>query len=177
MSNFPHCTDRCRRARTSGFSLLEVLISLVIMSVGLLGVAGLISTTLKGNDSAYMRTQATAQAYNIIDRMRANMDGVNSLDYVLPMPAAPSAATAVPAACTGFGAGCSSATLAAYDIAQWEYELAKLLPQGRGSISTTITPTATTYTVTVLWNDSRANQALGGAPAATTFSLAVSSSF
>jgi len=113
MSSFPRCANRCTRACVSGFSLLEVLISLVIMSVGLLGVAGLISTTLKGNDSAYMRTQATAQAYNIIDRMRANMDGVNNLDYVLPMPAAPSAATAVPGTCTGVGAGCSSATLAA----------------------------------------------------------------
>jgi type IV pilus assembly protein PilV len=163
--------------RASGFSLLEVLISLVIMSVGLLGVAGLMSTTLKNNDSAYIRSQATAQAYNIIDRMRANNAGINSLYYLTPMPAAPSAATQLPSACTGSGAGCTSAALASYDIAQWEYELVRMLPQGRGSISTTLGPMATTYTVTVLWNDSRANQALGGMPAATTFSLVVSSSF
>ena len=176
MSSSPCCANRCIPARISGFSLLEVLISLVITAVGLLGVAGLMSTTLKSNDSAAMRSQATAQAYNIIDRMRANMPAVNNLDYVVSMPAG-AATGALPSSCTGFGAGCNSAATATYDVAQWEYELAKLLPQGRGSISTTLGPTASTYTVTVLWNDSRANQALGGAPAATTFSLVVSSSF
>lgn len=174
MSSSPRCANRRLPWLASGFSLLEVLISLVIVAVGLLGVAGLMSNTLKSNDSAYMRSQATAQAYNIIDRMRANMSGVNSGSYVVTMPASP-ATGSLPSTCTG--APCNSAALAAYDIGQWEYELGKLLPQGMGSISYTIGPTATTYTVTVLWNDSRANQALGGAPAATTFSLVVSSSF
>ena len=179
MSNSPRCAKPGVPHHTSGFSLLEVLISLVIMSVGLLGVAGLMSTTLKSNDSAYMRSQATAQAYNIIDRMRANMTGVNAGNYVVGMP--PSAATgALPSTCTV--ATCTSPALATYDIGQWEYDLAKFLPQGRGSISVTLSPgnttvpAATTYTVTVLWNDSRASQALG-APPATTFNLVVSSSF
>ena len=173
MSDSRRYANRYAPARMSGFSLLEVLISLVIVAVGLLGVAGLMSNTLKSNDSAAMRTQATAQAYNIIDRMRANMTGVISGNYVVTMPA--SAATgAMPSGCTG--AACSSPALAAYDIGQWEYELAKLLPQGRGSISITPVPTGATYTVTVLWNDSRASQALG-APPATTFSMVVSSSF
>lgn len=171
------CAIRTQAQQVAGFSLLEVLISLVILSVGLLGMASLMSTTLKSNDSAYMRSQATTQAYNIIDRMRANMAGVNNSAYLVPMPAAPSAATQLSAACTGSGAGCTSAMLADYDVSQWEYELARILPQGRGSISTTLGPTASTYTVTVLWNDSRANQALGGVPTATTFSLVVSSSF
>lgn len=168
--------DKVSAARpfAAGFSLLEVLISLVIMSVGLLGIAGLMTGTLKTNDSADMRTQATAMAYNIIDRMRANTAGVTDGDYVMAMPAAPSTATSLPASCTGAGAGCTTTTLATYDLDQWEYELAHTLPQGRGSISTTLGPSAATVTVTVLWNDSRANQALGGTPAATTFSLAVS---
>jgi len=158
--------------RAAGFSLLEVLISLVIMSVGLLGIAGLMTGTLKTNDSAAMRTQATALAYNMIDRMRANIFAVSNGNYAVSMPASAATST-LSTTCTGAGAGCSSATLATYDINQWEYELAHSLPQGRGSISTTQAATATTLTVTVLWNDSRANRALGGAPAATTFRLAV----
>jgi len=167
-------THRQRRA-SAGFSLLEVLIALVILSVGLLGIAALMSTALKSNDSAYMRTQATVMAYNIIDRMRANMPGVNNLAYVVSMPANASTATVYPVTCIGAGAGCTSSTLATYDINQWEYDLAQQLPGGRGAVSVTIGPSATTATVTVLWNDSRAHDSLQktGAPTATTFSLSV----
>ncbi|MGB9429805.1 MAG: type IV pilus modification protein PilV [Gammaproteobacteria bacterium] len=166
------------RQLNAGFSLLEVLIGLVILSVGLLGIVGLMTTTLKTNSSAYMRTQATAMAYNMVDRMRANLPAVTGGGYDLTMP--PSAATGTdPTTCDA--SACSTAQLATYDLDQWEFDLANRLPQGRGSITTANSATSanpaavTTVTVTVLWNDSRANQALGGAPAATTFSLAVNS--
>ncbi len=157
-----------------GFSLLEVLIALVILSVGLLGIAAMISTTLKSNDSAYMRTQATTLAYNIMDRMRANLPAATGGSYDITMPA--SAATGSdPTTCTS--GTCDSTTLAAYDLGQWEYDLANQLPEGRGAVATATGGGVTTVTVTVLWNDSRALSSLigGGAPAATTFSLAVSS--
>lgn len=156
--------------RAAGFSLLEVLIALVILSVGLLGVAGLLSTTMKSNGSAYMRTQATMLAYSVIDRMRSNLPAVQNTGYDTSMPASPAASGSTNCDATA----CTSPALATYDIAQWEHELAQSLPQGRGSIATSVTPGATTVTVTVLWNDGRANTALGGAPTATTFSLAVS---
>lgn len=157
--------------------MLEVLISLVVLSVGLLGMAGLMSTTLKSNDSAYMRTQATVEAYNIIDRMRANHDAVTSGAYAYAMPAAPAADSHASAACTGSSANCSTAQLATYDIQQWEFDLAQRLPDGRGSITTALIPngTGTDVVVRVLWNDSRANRALNGAPSAATLSLAVHS--
>lgn len=156
--------------RAAGFSLLEVLIALVILSVGLLGVAGLLSATMKSNGSAYMRTQATMLAYSIIDRMRSNLPAVQNTDYNTSMPATPA-----PSGSTNCNStACASPALAAYDIAQWEYALAQSLPQGRGSIATSVTPGATTVTVTVLWDDGRANAALGGSPTATTFSFAVS---
>ena len=163
-----------KRRVTAGFSLLEVLIALVILSVGLLGIAALISTALKSNGSAYMRTQATALAYNIIDRMRANIPAANNLSYNVTMPA--SAATgASPTTCTT--GSCSSGQLATYDLAQWEYDLAQQLPQGRGAIAAATAAGIVTVSVTVLWNDSRAHDSLqkSGAPTATTFSLSVSS--
>lgn len=160
--------------RLAGFSLLEVLIALVILSVGLLGIAAMISTTLKSNDSAYMRTQATALAYNIMDRMRANLPAATGGSYDITMPA--SAATGSdPTTCTS--GSCSSATLAAYDLGQWEYDLATLLPQGRGAVTSADNSGVTLVTITVLWNDSRAHDSLqkSGAPPAATFSLSVSS--
>jgi type IV pilus assembly protein PilV len=158
----------------AGFSLLEVLIALVILSVGLLGIAALISTALKSNSSAYMRTQATALAYNIIDRMRANLPETENLSYNITMPA--SASTAPPPTTCTSGA-CTSSQLATYDIAQWEYDLAQQLPQGRGAVAAATAGGIMAVTVTVLWNDSRAHDSLqkSGAPTATTFSLSVSS--
>lgn len=169
----PH-SQTARRA-ISGFSLLEVLISLVVLSVGLLGMASLMSTTLKSNDSAYMRTQATVEAYNIIDRMRANSSGVTAGVYTIAMPAA--AATSAPDTCTGVAVSCSNVQLASYDIGQWESDLGSRLPDGRGSITTTpiANGTGTDVVVRVLWNDSRASRALNGAPSATTLSLSVHS--
>jgi type IV pilus assembly protein PilV len=162
------------RQHAEGFSLLEVLIALVILSVGLLGIAAMISTTLKSNDSAYMRTQATTLAYNIIDRMRANLAATDNGMYNITMPAFASTA-GDPTACTG--TSCNSAALAAYDLGQWEYDAAKLLPQGRGGITSANTGGVTIVTVTLLWNDSRAHDSLQktGAPTATTFRLSVSS--
>ncbi|MEA3277712.1 MAG: type IV pilus modification protein PilV [Pseudomonadota bacterium] len=55
-----------------GYSLLEVLIALIVLSVGLSGLASLILIGLKTNDSAMLRTQANTLAYDIVDRMRAN---------------------------------------------------------------------------------------------------------
>ncbi len=158
----------------AGFSLLEVLIALVILSVGLLGIAAMISTTLKSNDSAYMRTQGTALAYNIIDRMRANQTAADNGLYNITLPASASTA-ANPTTCTN--ATCDSTALAAYDLGQWEYNVARLLPQGRGGITSANNGGVTLVTVTLLWNDSRAHDSLqkSGAPTATTFSLSVSS--
>lgn len=158
----------------AGFSLLEVLISLVILSVGLLGIAAMISTTLKANGSAYMRTQATGLAYNIIDRMRANMTATNNGQYDISMPGSASTASD-PSACTT--STCDSTQLAAYDLDQWEYDAARLLPQGRGSITTNSTSGVSVVTIRVLWNDSRAHDSLQktGAPTQTTMSLSVSS--
>src|SRR3569623_1233592 len=54
--------------RQRGFTMLEVLISVVVLSIGLLGIAGLQATGQRNNHSAYLRSQATALAYDMIDR-------------------------------------------------------------------------------------------------------------
>ncbi|MGA9851446.1 MAG: type IV pilus modification protein PilV [Gammaproteobacteria bacterium] len=159
------------RHHAAGFSLLEVLISLVILSVGLLGIAGLMSTTLKSNDSAYMRTQATTLAYNVIDRMRANLSSAKAGAYNLAMPYIPPPSAS--SACTA--GACTAGALAAYDLNQWEYDLNTILPQGQGAISISASGGVTNVTVKVLWNDSRANQSLQGTGAPVATSLSVSS--
>ncbi len=73
-----HLGNSCRGDRQSGFSLLEVLIAIVITSIGLLGLAAMQATGLRNNHSAYHRSQATVLAYDIADRMRSNASSMAS---------------------------------------------------------------------------------------------------
>ena len=58
-------------SRTAGLSLIEMLVSLLVLSFGLLGLAGLQAYSLKNNHSAYLRSQATALGYGLLDQIRA----------------------------------------------------------------------------------------------------------
>ena len=125
----------------AGFTLLEILISLVILAIGLLGLAGLQATGLKNNLSAYHRSQATQLSYDIADKMRANVAGISS--YVSGVPAATTACTTT--------AGCSAENMAKNDLFEWNASLAAVLPTGTG----TITQSGSVYTIAVTWNDDR----------------------
>lgn len=163
-----------RPADGSGFSLLEVLIALVVLSVGLLGIAAMISTSLKANDSAYMRSQATDLAYNMIDRMRVNRSIAlaSGYDIAIGLPGVATSASALSACIT---ASCNTTALAAFDLSQWKNDLGTLLPSGTGSIGPTVVAGGVaTVTVTVQWSDTRAQTGLGGA--ATPYKLSITTS-
>ena len=64
-----------------GFSMIEVLISLIVIGVGLLGLSGLQIASVKGTNNAHSRNVATLLAFEIADRMRANQDGVDGGFY------------------------------------------------------------------------------------------------
>jgi type IV pilus assembly protein PilV len=113
--------------RQRGTSLLEVLISVVILSLGLLGYAGLQSATIKNSHNAYLRTQATALAYNVLDRMRANRTNLGG--YVMSYGGTPTAADAV----------------------AWKAELTATLPDGQAKI--TRDAATSEVVVTIKWHD------------------------
>ncbi|MBT5229003.1 MAG: type IV pilus modification protein PilV [Methylococcales bacterium] len=58
-----------------GFTLIEVLIAVIVLSIGLLGFAGLQLSSLRNTNSSYTRAQAVTLSYDIVDRMRANIVG------------------------------------------------------------------------------------------------------
>lgn len=144
----------------SGFTLIEVLIAVVILAVGLLGLAGLQAAGLSNNQSAYNRSQATQLAYDIADRMRANPSA--RINYVTSAMVPPSAAAATCSTlirpctdCTSSVNSCSTAQLAVKDLFDWNLDLATL-PSGTG----TITGGALgVYTVTVSWDDNKSGVA------------------
>ena len=118
--------------RQGGFTLIEVLVSAMILSIGLVGVAGLQVVSLKNNQSAYMRSQVSAMAYDLADRMRSNVSGAEAGFYD---PAA--AATRAPCLTT---VGCSAQQLAQNDLAEWTASLAANLPMGTGFVCIDSTP-------------------------------------
>ncbi len=128
-----------RLPRQHGFSMLELLIAVIIVSVGLLGIASMQAIGLRNNHSAYMRSQATILAYDIVDRMRANYEAAVAEQYNIAMDDdAPTCGTAVPAC----------------DLNSWLTRLGNTLPNGDGSV--TVSNVGTT-TVIVQWTDDRDN--------------------
>lgn len=132
--------------KQSGFTLLEILVAMLVLAIGLLGLAGLMTSSMRNNLSASHRTQATWAAYDIVDRMRANRANAVAGGYVTAMAAA---ATCSPAAT-------STTATPAQDIAAWKNQLACVLPAGNGSIA--INTGTRVATIVVQWNDSRGLQ-------------------
>jgi type IV pilus assembly protein PilV len=135
--------------KNSGFTLIEVLIAMLVLAVGLLGLAGLQASSLKNNQSAYNRSQATQLAYDMADRIRANPVDANNLAtsaYV---------ATTTPAVQTSCGSspGCIPALMAQNDRFNWLANIGNTLPSGTGSI--TVVAATRTFTITINWDDNR----------------------
>lgn len=146
----------------AGFTLIEVLVALVILSVGLLGIAGMISVSLKSSGSTYTRTQVTALTYNILDRMRANRAQAVTGAYNLAMTdSTPTSTNSCISTTISSTNSCTPAQIATFDLAEWRANLASELPSGNGSISTVAVNNMTQVTITIEWSDARAQQALG----------------
>ena len=153
-------------ARSGGFTLVEVLVSLVVLAIGLLGTAKLMMFSSHSNDSAYLRSQATALAYEILDDMRANrQEALNGTSYIT--------AAAVPAVapgtlCLGIGSCTTAPQLGLYDVYQWGLHLNAnsgatppgALPNGQGSVAIAAVGGQTTVTIVVSWDDSVAQNTL-----------------
>lgn len=115
--------------------MLEVLVAMLVLSIGLLGLAGLMASSLKNSHSAYQRTQATWLAYDMLDRMRANRGVALAGGYNLALGATP-----------------GSSALAATDLTEWDTALTNTLPEGDGSIAVVA---GGGVTIIVQWNDTR----------------------
>ncbi len=129
-----------------GFTLLEVMVALVIFSIGLLGLAGLQARGLQSNASAYYRSLATIQAYDMADRIRSNPEGVSNGNY-------DNLTAIIPPTADCITNTCDAATLARFDHYEWNSENARQLPSGRGTVQ--LVPLTSQYAITVMWDEDR----------------------
>ena len=137
-----------------GFTLLEVLIAIVVLSFGLMGLAGIQATGVRNTHSANLRTLAVQQAYDMADRMRANAQGVKDGLYDA-LPATLPATTPSDPGC--ISTGCSTTQLRDYDQRFWNMNNKAMLPSGTGGVMLVPGTTAPNkaYVITVMWDDYR----------------------
>ena len=133
-----------------GFSLVEVLVAIVVLSIGLLGLAALQVSGLRVGQSSFYRAQAAQLATDMADRMRANFGGARDYDLALN-EATPTCSLADP----------PDVRTRNCDLAEWRARL-RTLPGGNGAVQID----ADLVTVTVQWDDSR-----GGGATDQTFEL------
>jgi type IV pilus assembly protein PilV len=124
--------------RARGFTLIEVLVALVVLSIGLLGLASLQLSSLRWNHGASLRSQATLLAYDIVDRMRANQVAARNGEYDV-----------------GYGATGTAGTVSGDDRIRWKTLLSQTLPAGDGMVERPVNGTTTTFRITVRWDDSK----------------------
>lgn len=120
--------------RECGMTLVEALVALVVLSVGLLGVAGLQLSSLRNNHNAHLRSQATALAYDIMDRMRANRVAARAGEYNVAIDGT-----------------ISGVTIAATDVNAWRAALAATLPAGEGAVD--LVAGTNQVTITIQWSE------------------------
>ena len=165
-------------AESRGFTMLEVLISIVVIAFGLLGVAGLQAFAIKNNQSAAMRVTASTLAMDMVDRVHGNWAAVNVEPPAVPAYNSSNVSdyTTAQANCKT-AAGCSSAQMAQNDLFEWAQLVAAALPNGAGIVCIDSTPNDGTsatapacdntgidnFVVKIWWRDDRS---VTGDPAA-----------
>lgn len=133
------------RSRQTGAGLIEVMVAILILGVGLLGIAAMQATALRNSQSSLERSQAVIQTYAMLDAMRANSAVAKIGGYNLSAPT-----------CTPPDEGDRAAT----DLHDWIESLHDALGEGAcGQIQCG----SQECTIIVQWNDSRAKDALGQA--------------
>lgn len=159
-----------RARRAAGFSLLEILIAVVVLSIGILGMASLQFASLRSNQQSYQRSQATALVSSLLDRMRANQRVAANGAYVLAVNTTPAAVTTNCAS-----AACTPAQLAVYDLSTWYTTLTQTLPSATASVTCSVSPcrAGATQTVTVFWDENRTGATNTSCPAPASFDPAV----
>lgn len=150
--------------RNKGFTLIEVLIALIVLSIGLLGAAGLQAKSQQYSRSAYFNTQSTVLAHDLLERMRANPQGL-IVEKVYNNPTATKHDSCFTLS------GCSVTDMAQNDMYEWRQDALRKLPSGTGVVCIDSTPddgepsdvacdnTGTQYVVKVWWKNKDAQMA------------------
>ena len=161
------------RRQERGATLLEVLITMLIVSFALLGIAGLQLASVRYQQTSHLRSTAITQVQVMAERIRTNANALSGSVDVSAYRAADAyaAATTLPTdpACGNGSTACTTAESAQRDLREWRQLLAQELPGGRGSLFDVTSGAITSVsarTVTVMWTEKAqdSDDNLGAAP-------------
>ncbi len=129
----------------AGFTLLEVLITMFVIALALLGTAGLQAYAMKVSQSGQLRTEAVILGLDLLERIEANNPGAIGGNYAVdPLP------TAAPSDC--YAVLCTPADLATYDLVQFGTQLGATLPSGTATVARAAAgANLWTYTIQINW--------------------------
>ena len=137
------------RGRQRGFSLIEVIVTMGIMSFGLLGIAGLQLSAMTKSRVTFERNQATLLANDLVERIRVNLPAAAAGNYDLTER---SKATGSASACKGEQADCSSSDMAAADLVDWSQRVDAVLNDATAVVDVDVVGgAANSVTVTLNW--------------------------
>lgn len=155
-------TDNMTFHTHTGFTLVEILVALLVLSIGLLGLAALQLTSFQFNTDSYLRTQTTFAAYDIVDRMRVNSTGLGNGEYDVATSADANTTVSNYQACSGSGgtcncdgssASCDAAELALYDLGRWYTKMDETLPGANAKRATIDRTAANLVTIRIFWTE------------------------
>ncbi len=147
-----------QRAQQRGSSLLEVLIAILVMAVGMLGMAGLTAASSSYNKLAQIRSTSLLLVSDYADRARANMSGFNASGYAKTTSYVNSRALISTTGCTDASVPantCDSTAMAALDLAQWRNLLRLRLPGGDAYVLTGVNATTgqSNMDIWIMWTE------------------------
>ena len=156
-------------AHSRGFSLVEVMVAVIVICVGMLGIAKMAALSVSNTTTARLRSLAAIEAASLAAAMHSNRQywAKTALPFDLALNAGVITSTSDPALATQatadmatvpdnvcFGAPCAALPLAAFDVARWSTNVTGLLPNARAAIacpaSAGIPPSCT---ITISWSE------------------------
>lgn len=129
----------------SGFTLVETMVALLVLSVGMMGIAALHGQSLSAGRTALSRTAAINLTADMADRIRVNRMGQAAYN-----------GAAADNNCDPLGGGgvdCTPAEMAAHDLFVWDQQVQQLLPNGQTQVLFIPGTNPPTYTITVTWDE------------------------
>ncbi len=151
--------NRLRKQAQAGFTLIEVLVATLVLTVGILGVAAMQMVSFQTNQGAYMRSQAVYLAQDILDRMRANQDGYRSTTVYDDLDTSDDQTIPASPNCVGTTGGCTSLQMAQQDLREWSQNFTNIenvgeyRPRLMNGVGTIARGAGNEFTVTVTWDE------------------------
>lgn len=150
-----------------GFSLIEVLVTLLVVSIGLFSILAVITMSLQMNSSSVYRTVASEQAYAMAEMLRANPTAIGTTNQAVAVTFA-NPGTGSPSTSCWNVAGCTRNVYLPSVLDAWNKQLAAVLPSGAGTVCQDSTPydgspgnwacdgvPQAPYVIKVCWSESR----------------------